>query len=172
MASIWKINPLLVKNIDQLDHIYFCSYCCAYVNSNKFKSLLVKATNPDICIKRDNIYKSPQRYTKCYICDRLIHGILNGPDIIKFITHIGDINVLLIKKISVWYYHDIYDNFGKNIKNIFNIDHNQVKNIYRAINDLKGLPSKEIINNKANEITDIVLFNIKSNHRVQSEIFQ
>lgn len=172
MVSIWKINPLLLKNINQLDHIYFCSYCCAFIDSNKFKSLLVKVTNPDIYIKRNDIYKYPIEYTKCYICNRLIHGILNGPDIIDFITYIGDINIGLIKRISVWYYNDIYDDFGKNIKNIFNVDHNQVKNIYRAIKELKGLPSKDIINKKANEITDIVLFNIKSNHIVSSKNFE
>jgi hypothetical protein len=157
MNIIWQINPSYYKNINNFlnfsDSIYFCSYCCKYVESEKFKKLLISNPNPKFITENN--------YTKCFFCNRFIKGILTGPDIIKFIdSNISTYNYennfyLLLTKITTWYYHDIYNDFGYLIKKKYNFNSAQIKNIYKYINVLYGLPSKLIINEKANDIVNL-----------------
>jgi hypothetical protein len=175
MVSIWKINPLLIRNNKQFNKLYFCDYCCSHVHSNNFKAMLIKDSNPTIkYINNDtqeceNDYKPPFEFTRCFICERMIHGIINGPDVFKFITKIYEPNnesslYRTLRKYSLWYYNDIYDNFGINLIKKFGFDHNQTKNIYQNINEIYGLPSEDIINDKANHITNTINFNLTPNN--------
>ena len=155
MDYIWKFNQknmtksnIVKSNID-LSNIFFCSYCLKYVNSIQLKSIL--NIEPNINTRHSN---SKINDSKCYLCQRYLIGILNGPDIIKFINmskdkNIQDDHILLnLAKVSVWYYNDIEDDFAHNLKQIFKFNNSELINIYQAINNLKALPSKKIINEK------------------------
>jgi len=172
MSNIWKINPIYTKHMKSyIDDLYFCSYCCKYIDSRKFKSLLINEKNPLTVKKIDkmtcnNNYIPQTIFCKCYFCDRFISGILNGPDIFTFLKSVDQNNIQesllnnFISKISVWYYNSIYDDFAIDLRKNLNFSKEHVKNISESIHDLKGLPSKEIINTKANELTNIILYNI------------
>jgi len=167
---IWKLNPELIKNMKNQDtnlkKLYFCTPCCKYVRCNKFKSFLIKDENP-IFIDFKN---GRLTYTKCYICERMIQGIIKGPDIMNMISYcykyedLEDSLLIKLGKIKVWYYHDIYDNFSHDLINKFKIDIKKVKNMYRLINELYGLPSELIINSKAEDITKFVLYGVNNNY--------
>jgi hypothetical protein len=139
-----NLNTNINFNTSLLD-TYFCSYCLAYVESNKFKSLLV-ITNPK------------SKNSKCHFCERYLSQISNGPDFVKFMLMALDNKesessiLLRLAKISVWYYNDLMDNFVTFLKTQLLLDDGQIKNIYQVINELKALPSKQIINSKANII--------------------
>lgn len=171
-----------------LKDIYICSACLAYVQSNKFKKLLIYEPNPIIKKTYDyaenkctviyfdkskqiftnyNLnasYLNPITYTKCTICQRWINGILSGPDIIVFLINYIQFNqikstdqlLLILSKNSIWYYNDIYDEFGHDLKNKFKFSHNEIQNIYKTINNLVGLPSIEIINSKIHDIYNLL----------------
>jgi hypothetical protein len=174
MNSIWKINSKFITNNDiSLNNIYFCSYCCSHVNLLEFRKLLIKETNPPYQIfnKYENCidtYSVPKIYTKCKICNRFLQGIQKGPDIIKFLDNkfnkkISDYDnniYLQIGKVSTWYYHGIYDDFGNYLKKKYNYNSRQVKNIYQSINELYALPSLEVINEKAEYILNMVKYKI------------
>jgi hypothetical protein len=115
----------------------------------------VKSSKIDKCVME---YKNPDVYEKCYTCNRIISGIVNGPDIIKFISdatkknYSEDSLLLLLRRFSVWYYHDIYDNFNINLKKQFNFSHSHIRNICSAINEMYGLPAANIINERTNDL--------------------
>jgi len=179
MDTIWKINPKYYNNINRedkkfFDSIYLCSHCCSRIHSIGFRKLLVKEDNPDYNKKNNyndcsESYKQPKTYTICFICKRYIQGIQNGPDIIKFIDNsIKNSDIpecesslcLQLGKISTWYFHDIYDDFGHYLKKRYNFNHQQLKNIYQSIYELYGLPSIETINDRANYLKIMIKYNI------------
>lgn len=136
MSNIFKVNT---NNAN----IYICVYCHSYIESNKNKSILIKQL-------------TTEKNIKCYICNRYIIEINTGPNIINYITqNISNNNLLLnIAKYKIWYFNDIYDNFGYYLRHRFNFTHQQIKNIYQAINELYALPNINIINEKSNYIYD------------------
>jgi hypothetical protein len=139
-----------------------------HVYNKKFRSLLIPETKPKFILDQDlnlckTSYTNPITYTKCFLCQRYIQGIINGPDIIKFIDNFESKNLstdskcekdllILISRFKVWYYHDIYDDFGIKLKNRFSMNKNTVRNIYQTINELYGLPQIDIINQRAEYI--------------------
>ena len=91
---------------------------------------------------------------KCYICNRFLREIKNGPNIIKFIekNKLNNNLILNIGKYKVWYFNDIYDNFGHYLRDKYSFTHNELTNIYQAIYELYALPNINIINEKAEDI--------------------
>ena len=170
---IWKLNPSNKLNFNfefdiDIDQTYFCVYCCKHVQNEKFKSLLIPEPDPNFILKQKlneckTSYTNPIIYTKCFICQRYIKGILNGPDIINFIENsINDSEcennlLILISRFKIWYYHGIYDYFGMILKNKFSMSKNFIKNIYQVINELNGLPQIDIINQRAEYIINLIL---------------
>lgn len=146
-----------------MNNTYICTHCFLHINDKSIIKYLknahgiykVRSYKLDKCIME---YQNPDVYEKCYTCNRIISGIVNGPDIIKFISdavknnYSEDSLLLLLRKFSVWYYHDIYDNFNVNLKKQFNFSHLHIKNICSAIKDMYGLPTANIINEKANDL--------------------
>ena len=145
--------------------------CPPYIIINKYES----------CTDH---YSQPAFYTKCYFCNRYIQGIQNGPDIIEFLdlafnksntkshnkshnksqtqthtqtdTNCIDNILLQLAKVSTWYYHKPYDYFGHDIKKRYNLNSEQIKNIYQNINELYGIPPVENIDEKVNYILDML----------------
>ena len=176
MNSIWKINSDFTINDNiPFNNLYFCSHCVSHCNSLMFRKLLIKINNPPYeiinkykqCI---DTYSQPKFYTKCYICDRYLKGIVSGPDIIKFLDEAfnykqkhnkipyNESNVYLqLRKISIWHYHRPFDYFGHYIKNRYDLTSSQLKNIYQSINELYGLPLTETINEKAEYIVRLII---------------
>jgi hypothetical protein len=152
MNYIWKINENYILN----DYC-ICSHCYKYIKSKQLKKILKKKYNPP-SYKYDNIFRTKLIYNECYICQRFIEGIVNGPIIDDYIenslkkSEVESSLLLLLNKITIWYYHHPIDYFGHYLKDKFNLNHNQVKNIYQAIQNLYGLPSIEVINKKADDL--------------------
>lgn len=146
-----------------MNNKYICTHCFSYINDKSLIKHLkmvhgiykVRSSKIDKCIIE---YANPDVYEKCYTCNRIVSGIVNGPNIIKFISdavkknYSEDSLLLLLRKFSVWYYHDIYDNFNINLKKLFNFSHSHIRNICSAINEMYGLPSTNIINERANDL--------------------
>jgi len=120
-------------------------YCYKHIQSNKIKSIF----------KNDIIL---DKKTKCYICERFLIGIVDGPSIIKYIKQNQQNENLLqnISKHSVWYFNGIYDNFGFYLRTKFNLSHQEIKNISQAINDLYALQNINIINEKAKDLYNLI----------------
>jgi hypothetical protein len=175
MDSIWKINSKFISDNDlPFDNIYFCSHCIAHTESLAFRKMLIKVNDPPYIVpnkydKCSDFYSQPKFYTKCYICDRYIQGIQNGPDIIKYLDDAFNYEkkcnkipecessiYLQLGKVSTWYYHKPYDYFGHFLKNRYGLNSAQTKNIYQSMNELYGLPSFEIINEKSDHIINMV----------------
>jgi hypothetical protein len=97
---------------------------------------------------------SKNEYCKCYLCNRIIKGILYGPNIIKYLENkkLDSLLLLQLSRVSVWYYHDVYDEIGFKLKKIFNLSSDEVKNIYQSIRVLYGIPQIDYIKSKANEL--------------------
>ena len=181
MDSIWKINSKYLSDADFdnykfLSNIYLCTHCCIRTNSIKFRKMLKKDPNPQYQIVNKyesclDVYAKPFRYTSCYICKRYIQGIQTGPDIVKFLdssiqaepAECESSIYLQLAKISTWYFHDIYDDFGHYLRKRYNFSHGQVKNIYQSIDELYGLPSIEIINQRADYLNQMVRQHIVGN---------
>ena len=127
MNKIWKTKS----------NIHVCMFCYNYIESNKCKSLF---SQTDI-----------NKNIKCYICNRYIYGIVNGPNIVEYIEDNRTNNdfLIIMNKYKSWYFNDVYDNFGYYLKHKFKLSHNELKNIYQSINDLQALPNVSIINEKA-----------------------
>ena len=158
MDRIFKVNS-------NKSNAHICLYCHSYIKSSKCKSIftLIKTSNKN---KNKNkkylINKSITNTTsyitnndiKCYICDRYIKEINSGPNIINYIKdNISNNNLILnIGKYRVWYFNDIYDNFGYYLRDKFELSHDEIKNIYQAIYELYALPNINIINEKAEDI--------------------
>lgn len=157
------------------DNIFVCEPCYKYINLNKLKNLLrisksasqgqqnnfINSNDNNNCI---NTYKSPLIYTKCCLCNRLVANIINGPDIIKFINEslirdnnssnniITDELLLRIAKYTKWQYNDIYDYFNTDLIKKFKISRKEFLNINQAMNDLEGLPTINIINERSEDL--------------------
>lgn len=129
-------------------NIHICQYCHI-----KIKKEIQELIKPSIEIDINNIHSKE----RCYICERYITSIINNNNIITYIelnknkSSIDEL-ILNISRYRIWYYNDIYDNFGYDLKNRFNFNHNQLKNIYQAITDLYALPTQTIIDNKADDL--------------------
>jgi hypothetical protein len=148
-------------------------WCCSYIKSKHFLQILVKSNDFAKNTKNESTFFSLQtqsetktnlRCAKCYICQRFIKGILQGYNLIDYLqktssncNFLTDNMLIQLTKPSVWYYNDISDNIGHELKNKFNLSREDIKNIYRCIKNIKGLPSIEIINNKANEVIMMLL---------------
>jgi len=183
MSIIWKINPKYIhktkeQQISFFDYhdidfskTFFCIHCLKYVKDKKFKSLLIPVKdpypvfydNPTVCEKSNNIKK----YNKCHICERIISGIINGPNIVNFLNNslykYSETEILLkLNKFTVWYYHDIYDDFTINLINNFSFTHEQMKNIHQTIKELYALPNRNIILERADDIYNLVVYNIRN----------
>ena len=142
MDKIWKINPLYNKYND----LYFCKYCIKYTDNNFKKKIIIE--------KKPLIKNSKNEYNKCYICNRMLKGIIYGPNIIKYLENKKLDSLLLLKlsRVSVWYYHDIYDEMGYKLKEKFNLSSEEVKNLYQCIKELYGIPNRDVIYNKIDEL--------------------
>lgn len=123
--SIWKTKK---------SNLYLCKYCLSHINNPLFKSMIISST-----IKTKS--------SKCFICNRYLYGIYYGPELLNIIN--TEPNNL--SKYSTIYYNDIYDNIGFDLMRIYNYSHEQVKNIYQQITNLKGLPSENYINEMAED---------------------
>ena len=152
MCRVWTI-----RSRRQHDDIYVCDYCFRRVVNNNIKKSFIVVDDPKNIILIDKMtcagnYKRAY-YTKCFSCKRLLYGIVNGPDIIKFIRKIKNKTDLymLLEKISVWYYNYDYDKFGKHLRSL-GFDKETTKNIYHHIKELQALPADEIINNRLNDL--------------------
>lgn len=143
MNLIWKINP---SYIEKYNDLYFCKYCVKYTDDN-FKKLLICETKP--------LMKNlKNEYCKCYFCNRIIKGIIYGPNIIKYleIKKLNSSTLLELSRVSVWYYHDVYDEFGIKLRNKFNFSKEEIKNIYQCIKVLYGIPQIDYIRKKADDL--------------------
>ena len=159
MDNIFKVSS-------DKSNTYICKYCYSYIESNRCKSIFVRTQISDKD-KKYSINKSVTNITsyisnsdiKCYICDRFIKEINSGPNIINYITnHISDNNLILnIARYKVWYFNDIYDNFGYYLRDRFKFTHAEIKNINQAISELYALPNINIINEKAEDIYNLNL---------------
>jgi len=151
---IWKFNNHPTKN-----NIFICEYCRKYIDV-KFSRLFKHLIHVDINNIKPvyNTYTYKIEYPKCFICDRYIHNILNGPDLLSILSSSSNINDICqtLSKLSVVYYNDINDNIGHNIIDDYNFSHQDMKNIYSSIKNIEGLPSTTIINDKASYITSLV----------------
>ena len=134
MNKIYKVNS---NKSDK----HICSYCYSYIKSTRCKSLFINNTQ----------IQNLNKYTICNICNRFINEINNGPNIIDYIVQNKSKNNLLlnIARYKIWYFNDIYDNFGIYLHDRFKFTHNEIKNIYQAIYKLNALPNINIINEKA-----------------------
>jgi hypothetical protein len=179
MSNIWKIDTkyniykdYLINTQDQYDNICICSYCIAYLSDkNKLKTIIKPVSvSTDFKTKPSNtcesIYTKPMPYLKCYICERFIQDIINGPNVLKIISDHFNCNncstdlLMTLGKVSVWYYHHPYDYFGHSLKTKFKIDRSYMKNIYQAIKELKALPNFDIIDQRATDLYKYVRFGI------------
>ena len=174
MCNIWKIDTKYnINNYQDISDICICSYCVAYLSDkNKLKTIIIPTNTDDI----DKYYKTeikytcsstytkPEPYVKCYICERFIVDIINGPNVLKLISdHYNSNNCLtdllmILNKVSVWYYHHPYDYFGHALKSRFKLDRAQTKNIYQAIKELRGLPNLDIIDQKASNLYNYIKY--------------
>lgn len=121
--SIWKTKK---------GNLYLCKYCLSHINNPFFKNSIILAT-----IKTKSL--------KCFICNRYLYEIYNGPELLNIINNEPN----NLSKYSTIYYNDIYDNIGFDLMQKYNYSHEDVKNIYQQITNLKGLPSKKYINDLA-----------------------
>lgn len=152
---------ILFKVNSDKSNIHICSYCYSYIKSNRCRSIF-KQTKISNSTKSYTINKSITNTTsyisnhdiKCYICDRFIRQINSGPNIINFIKENKSNSSLILNigKFKVWYFNDIYDNFGHYLRDKFKFSHLQIKNINQAIYELYALPNINIINEKAEDI--------------------
>jgi hypothetical protein len=138
MDKIYKVNS-------NKSNTHICKYCYSYIGSIKCKSIL-KQTE----VSNYNKIKD----LKCYICSRFIKEINSGPNIIYYIKDNKSANdlILNIGKYKVWYFNDIYDNFGYYLRDRFKFTHGEIRNINQAIYELYALPNINIINEKAEDI--------------------
>ena len=136
-----------------MKNICICKYCYKYIDSKKHKSIYTstKYLNDKIYLTNKQLINN---ITRCNICSRYINEINNGPNIIKFIkkNKLNNNLILNIARYKVWYFNDIYDNFGYYLRDKFSFTHNELLNIYQAINELYALPNINIINEKAKYI--------------------
>ena len=153
---------IIKVNSDKLD-ICICKYCYKYIDSKKhrliYKKIKISDKKSDKIYTinksvRDKISVISNQDIKCYICDRYIKEIKNGPNIIKFIdkNKLNNNLILNIGKYKVWYFNDIYDNFGYYLRDKYSFTHDELTNIYKAIYELYALPNINIINEKATDI--------------------
>ena len=179
MCNIWKIDTKYnINNYQNVSDICICSYCVAYLSDkNKLKTIIIpntsenleqyyKTKTQDSCI---SLYTKPEPYVKCYICERFIIDIINGPNILKLLSdHFNSNNcstdlLMVLNKVSVWYYHHPFDYFGHAIRTKFKLNKQQIKNIYQAIKELRGLPNLDIIDLKASELYNYIKYGIIAN---------
>ncbi len=134
-----------------MKNICICKYCYKYIDSKKYKSIYTSTTQLKNKIYLTNKQQLINNETRCNICNRYINQINNGPDIIKFIDKNKSNNnlILNIARYKVWYFNDIYDNFGYYLREKYLFTHGKLLNIYQAINDLYALPNINTINEKA-----------------------
>jgi hypothetical protein len=167
MTSIYTIN----NKLNYYKQYYICSYCYNYIDNNPLKKHLVKADKINLYLNNNyetcsDSYDHKLSYTKCITCNRFLQGILNGPDIITFIEESVKNNettssfMLRLKKSSAFYFNDIYDNFGIIVRQKFNFSHEQMKNIHQSINELYGLPHINVINERAEDIYNYIIYGI------------
>ena len=143
--------------------IIVCNDCFAHINFTKIKNELIpdNKSNPNYYYYDDNkMYK----YTKCVICNRFIHDIINNPEIIDLmITKLNqDITLenlfYLISRYSKLNYHNNIYYLQYELNDIFNFNANSIKNFFKVIKNLNDIPTANIINEKI-----IYIFNHKKN---------
>jgi hypothetical protein len=174
MPKIYKPNKKYIQNTN-IDNIYVCEPCYNYIDITKPNNLkqILRISNSAGKIHKHSLnknncmdtYKNPNTYTKCYICNRLVSNITNNTDIISFLEQnlnqyqhkLTDELLLKIAKYSNWYYHDIYDNFNSNLVKKFKFTRADYLNINQAMNNMEGLPSFNIINERANDLYNYLM---------------
>lgn len=184
MPKIYKPNKKYILQNINIDNIYVCEPCYNYIDITKSNNLkkILRVSNSSGKIYKQSLnkntcsdsYKNPNTFAKCYICNRLVSNIVNNTDIISFLEQhlnqqqnqhqqkLTDELLLRIAKYSNWYYHDIYDNFNSNLVKKFKFTRSDYLNINQSINNMEGLPSINIINEKAVDLCNYLTKDVQS----------